>query len=251
MSLNGAGTLTIRTYLVRGLLAGLIAGVLTFVAAYAFGEQSVDAAISVEEGGHTGQGAEEPVSRQVQSTWGLATGTVAMGLALGGILGLATAFGQGRLGRLRPREVAVTLAGIGFVAVCLVPFVKYPANPPAVGQADTIGQRTAMYMGLLAISVGAAILAVVLRQRLARIVDGFVATLLAGAAFVVLAGLAIWLFPAINEVPADFPATLLFSFRRASVFTQFVLWSTLGVSLALLLSAVSGRVTRHREALGA
>ena len=180
--------MTARNFLVRGLLAGLIAGLLAFAVAYVVGEPHVDAAIAVEEANaaHEAEHAENPpadghtheheddegtvVSRANQSTWGLATGTLAVGIALGGVTGLAAAFAVGRIGRLRPSQSTALVSLIGFVAVTLVPLLKYPATPPAVGNPDTIGDRTLEYFGLMGLSVLAAVGAVVLAAPRPRVV---------------------------------------------------------------------------------
>ena len=62
--------------------------------------------------------------------------------------------------RLRPRALSVLLAAGAFVAVYLVPFLKYPPNPPAVGQSDTIGDATGWYLVMVLVSVVLAIAAV-------------------------------------------------------------------------------------------
>jgi len=49
----------------------------------------------------------------------------------------------------------VLLAATGFVAIDLVPNLKYPANPPSVGKPETIGIRTALYFIMIAISLAA------------------------------------------------------------------------------------------------
>jgi predicted cobalt transporter CbtA len=53
-----------------------------------------------------------------------------------------------------------------------------------------------------------------------------------------LAGLvtitAIALLPTYTEVPADFPATVLYEFRMASLATQLSLWATIGLALGEL-----------------
>jgi hypothetical protein len=41
--------------------------------------------------------------------------------------------------------------------------------------------------------------------------------------------------PSFQEVPADFPATLLWSFRLASLGTQVVLWTGIGLLFAALM----------------
>lgn len=127
----------VRTFLIRGMLCGIAAGLLVFIFAKLFGEPSVDSAIGFEEqlahlaGGHEHE--EEIVSRDIQSSWGLFVGVMLYATALGGLFSLLNAYAWGRMGRLGARASAALLAGASFVAVCLVPFLKYPANPPSVG----------------------------------------------------------------------------------------------------------------------
>lgn len=163
-TVNGA---TVRNLLVRGMLAGLAAGVLAFVVAYLLGEPRVDAAIAYEES-HSHEHEMEIVSRTLQSTAGLATGVLVYGVALGGIAALAFCFALGRIGRFGPRATALLLAGAALVAVYLVPFLKYPANPPSVGDPDTIGKRTLLYFLMMLLGVLLAVAAVILGKRLAR-----------------------------------------------------------------------------------
>src|SRR5581483_5660921 len=130
----------VRGLLVRGMLAGLAAGVIAFAFAWVFGEPQVDLAIGFEDHMHQMAGdAPEPelVSRAVQSTVGLLTGVLVYGAALGGIFALTFAYAQGRMGWLGPRTTAAVLAASGFVALILVPQVKYPANPPSIGNPET------------------------------------------------------------------------------------------------------------------
>ena len=260
--------LTARSFLVRGLLAGLIAGVLTFAVAYFVGEPSVAGAIAIEEAASSesvdtaaaeetadhdhevaadgtvaehSHGEDAEVSRSTQSTWGLATATIVFGVALGGILGLASAFAAGRLGRLSVRASTMVVTAVGFGAVYLVPYLKYPPNPPAVGNPDTIGDRTSMYFVMLAVSVIVAIVAVVVARRLARTMDSWNATLLATAGYGVIVGLVAWLLPMFDEVPVGFPGDLLWEFRIASLTVQTTMWLAAGLVLAALIHSVYRR----------
>jgi len=54
--------------------------------------------------------------------------------------------------------------------------------------------------------------------------------LVAAGGFIVIVSVAGWLLPGINEVPADFPATVLWRFRLASLGIQAVLWATFGLA---------------------
>lgn len=251
----------VRTLLVQGMLAGLLAGVLGFGFAWTIGEPPVEAAIAFEAhiaSAHShGDGEEEEiVSRPVQSTAGLGTGTLIYGIALGGIFALVFAAAYGRVGPLAARGTAALVGGLGFVAVSLVPFLKYPATPPAVGDPETIQHRTAMYLVLLLISVVAMVLAVMMRQRLAPRFGGWDATLIAAGAYLVVTALAYLVLPAVNEIPQQalpsvvdavgdaeitFPPTVLWSFRVAALGLQAVIWTTIAL-------VFGGLAQRHLDA---
>jgi predicted cobalt transporter CbtA len=227
-----------RDFLIRGLLAGLFAGLVAFGVAYVVGEPSVDAAIAIEESAHGGG---ELVPRSLQSTVGLLTGTAVAGVTLGGLVGVLSALALGRLGSLGVRGVSLSLASMGFVSVSLLPFVAYPPNPPAVGHPETIGTRTELYFILVAISIIAAVTAVVVGHRLAARWGAWYATLSAVVGYLLVTLTAIALLPSYSEVPADFPATVLYEFRVASLVTQLALWATLGVTLGELLYRLQRR----------
>jgi predicted cobalt transporter CbtA len=241
----------VRDLLIRGMLAGLIAGLLAFGFAKVFGEPQVDRAIAFEEqnagaeaAAHQheetaalehehGEGA-ELVSREVQSTLGLFTGVVVYGTAFGGLFALAFAFLYGRVGGIEPRQLAALLAAAGFVAIVLVPALKYAPNPPAVGDPGTIGYRTGLFFLMLLISLGALTFAVEIGRRLLARHGGWNATLIAGGAFIGIIAVAQLLLPDINEVPGEFPATVLWKFRMASFGMQALMWTTLGLVFGLL-----------------
>ena len=240
--------MTARSLLIRGMLVGVVAAALAFVFAKVFGEPQVDRAIAFEAG-HETSGVVVPmlVDRSVQASWGLGIATAVYGAALGGIFGLAFAFAYGRLGRLTARGTALFVAGLGFVAVFLVPYLKYPANPPSVGRSDTIGQRTGLYFTMLLISVAAAIGAVLVARSLAPRLGTWYAVLAATGGFLAVVVLAGQVLHTVDEVPADFPATLLWRFRLASLGMQAVLWATFG----LLFGELTERALRHRARTGA
>jgi MFS family permease len=229
-----------RMLLVRGMLSGLVAGMLAFVFARVFGEPSVGAAIDFESAEQAAKGeAPDPelVSRSVQSTLGLATGVLVYAVAFGGLFALAFALAYGRIGRLSARATAVVVALGGYLAVFVVPFLKYPANPPSIGNPDTIGERTAVYFGMVALSITLAVAATYLGRRLTSRLGAWNAALVGGAAFIVAAALGALLLPPINEVPEGFPAAVLWNFRVTSLGIQLIMWTT----MALLFGALVHR----------
>jgi len=247
-----------RALLVRGLLAGLLAGIVTFLVAYQVGEPHVEAAIAVEESGASGGApvAEEPhthggdapaeqgsddeqgdtsVSRGDQRTWGLLSGTLAVSVALGGLVALVTAGTLGRIGTLRPGQSTALIALIGFVSVALVPFLKYPATPPAVGHGSTIGDRTALYFGFTLVSLLAAVVATYAASRLRDRIGTYGSVVAGIAGYLTVVLVAGQVFATVDEV-GDFPADTLWFFRRSSLFTLATMWGVIGVVLTGLVS---------------
>lgn len=233
-----------RSLLLCGLVAGACAGLLATGFAEVAGEPAVKQAIAFEHAQAKAAGKPpdvELVSRTVQRTAGLLTGAVVYGLALGGLFALAFGFVYGRVSRASPARTAFWLAAAAFLVIYLVPFLKYPANPPAVGSPDTVGRRTALYFVMAAVSLIAAVAAVRVRAWLSRRSRAAAATPVGVAAYlllVVAAGIAL---PGVEEVPAAFPAVTLWRFREASVGTQLVLWATIGLVFAAGAQRVMSR----------
>lgn len=220
-----------RILLVRGMLAGVVAGLLVFALARWIGEPQVERAIAFENSLDRAKGgAPEPeiVSRRIQSSLGLLTATVLEGTAVGGIFALVFAFAFGRMPVTNPRALSALLAELGFVTISVVPALKYPANPPSVGNPETIGVRTAAFFLLIAFSVVAMVLAVKVERRLHERLGGWNAALVAVVFFSIAIAAVSHFLPEFNEVPAGFPVTLMWKFRVAALEMQLLLWSALG-----------------------
>jgi len=243
--------MTARTFLIHGLIAGFLAGCAAFLVGFAIGEPNVDAAIAIEEAGAADAHTHAPedsadeeaaeVSRATQSTWGLLTATLAIGTAVGGVIALVAAGAMGRLGRLTPGQSTAAVCAIGLVSFSLVPFLKYPATPPAVGNPDTIGSRTGLYFGFVAISVAAAVIGTLLARRTWPAIGAYAATVAGGLTYLALVGTAAAVLPTVAEA-GEFPATTLWSFRVSSMLTLVALWTTLGLVLTGLLGRQRSRV---------
>lgn len=267
-----------------GILSGALAGLLAFVFARVFVAPSIHAAIDYESGRDAaqhalGQTAEampesvdaEPFSRAIQANLGSGLGMVAFGVAMGALFAVVYTVSLGRVGTLRPRTLAVLVAGAGFLTIFLLPFVKYPANPPAIGHPDTIGDRAGLHLIMVVGSVVLLAAAVWLGRRLAPKVGNWNAGLAAGAAFLVAGGILMVILPALGRLSANvaeygprttetpqpltdpgghivypgFPADTLFEFRFSSIGAQVVLWGVLGLVFGPLAERVlrRGRVS--------
>jgi hypothetical protein len=260
-----------KKLLVRGMLAGAVAGLLAFVFARIFAEPQIQAGITYESGRDAAQealdkaagmpaAAAEPelFSRAVQANVGIGVGMVLFGLAMGALFAVVYTICLGRVGDLRPRTLAVLLAGGGLLGVYLVPFLKYPADPPAIGHPETIGPRGGLYLIMVVCSLAFLAGAVWLGRRLAARYTTWNAVLLAAAAFAVAIGIVMAVLPPLGHLPANvdqygrhatetplplrrpdgsiaypgFPADTLYLFRLYSVAAQLILWTAIALVFA-------------------
>ena len=247
--------------LLRGMLVGIVAGLLSFALLKVVGEPQVDRAIAFEsqmdeakdkakadeamaKGMPMAPDAAEPelVSRPVQAGIGLLTGVVVYSVAFGGLFALTFALIYGRAGGLGPRGTSVVLSAVGFVTIYVVPNLKYPANPPSVGDPETIGIRTGLYFSMILISLIGMVAAGKLRLSIFDRLGGWNAALIAGAFYIIAMSAAAFLLPAINEVPEQFPAVVLWQFRVASFGAQLLMWASIG----LLFGALAERLLTPR-----
>jgi predicted cobalt transporter CbtA len=238
----------------RGLLAGAIGAVLAFVFARLCAEPVIGRAIAFEDGRTDAENAHgvhehgaELFSRGVQSNAGLGFGVLIFGVAMGALFGVVFCVVLPHAGSAAPQSLSLLLAAAAFVAVYLVPFVKYPPNPPAVGQSDTIGARTGWYLATVLASVVLTIAAVWLARGLTVRFGAWKGRLLAAGAYVAAVGVVLMLLPSTDETPQPvrdasgavvypgFPADVLYEFRLLALATQLVLWATIGLVFATLV----------------
>lgn len=238
----------------RGFVIGILAGLLAFGWAKVFAEPAINVAINFESAQDEAKAAAavaagkqpepetpEIFSRTVQSGIGLLTGLVVVGAGIGCIFAIMFAFANGRLGDLGPGPSAALLAFLALMTVYVVPALKYPANPPSVGEPETIKYRTGMYFLMMAISIASTIGAFLLRRRLVPKFGSWNGSLIAIGVYLVVIGFFFFLLPGINEVPTAFPAVTLYNFRLASLSIQVVLWGAVGVMFGYAGAAALAR----------
>ncbi len=136
-----------------------------------------------QEAGH--EHGVELFTRGVQANIGMGFGVLAFGVAMGALFAVAYCVAYGRVGNLSPRLLSVLLAGGMFLSLYVVPFLKYPANPPAVSLDETIRQRTLLYLLMVVLSAALLAGAVWLGRSLLERFDAWSASLIAAAAYVV------------------------------------------------------------------
>src|ERR687890_1473641 len=217
----------VSVYLRRGMAAGLLAGLLAGLFAFLVGEPALDRAIALEEAS-AGAHHEEIFSRPTQKA-GLFFATGLFGVTVGGVFGIVYAFFRDRLAPRRDLGRSISLAGAIFVGAFLIPFLKYPANPPSIGDPATIRERTAAYFTLVVLSLLATLIAwLAARSLKARGVGALRRRLTVGAGLVLVVAVLFLSLPA-GPSAEGFPSGVLWAFRFSSLGTQVVFWAGLGL----------------------
>ena len=217
----------VSAYLRRGMAAGLLVGLLAGLFAFVVGEPVLDKAIALEEASE-GAHDEEIFSRSTQKV-GLFFATGLFGVTVGGIFGIVYAFFRDRLAAGSELGRSISLSGAIFVGAFLIPFLKYPANPPSVGDPSTIRERTAAYFALVALSLLTMLVAWLSARALkARGFDAPRRRLIVGAGLVLVVAVLFLSLPA-GPSAEGFPSGVLWAFRFSSLGTQVVFWAGLGL----------------------
>lgn len=208
-------------------LAGLLAAAAAAGFHWFFTEPLIDRAVEIEARARAAAGApEEPVvSRPVQKL-GLFAGFLLYGAAWGVLFGLL-------VHSVRRWYAGVGLGRLGFFlalflgwSVALFPMLKYPANPPGVGAAETIDYRQEIFLGFLALSLAGATVALAAERRLGRSGGARAAVVLAYALYLVLI---FFLLPD-NPDPVKIAPELVRRFRLLSLAGQILFWTVMAAA---------------------
>jgi hypothetical protein len=258
----------------RGVAVGALAGLLAFIFSRIFVEPVIQTAIDYESRRDDAQmaldkAAGHPMamdsvsifSRDIQRNIGIGTGLVLFGVTMGALFAVAFIVAYRRSGRsLGPRTLAALVAGGGFLAIYFVPFLKYPANPPAIGHPATIRDRGLLYLTMVVVSLVALIAATVIASKLRNRLGAWNSALVSGLGFVVIMAIVMAALPSLGELHSNvvtfghfssetpqplrdakgvivypgFPADTLFKFRLYSVINQVILWGAIGLAFGAL-----------------
>jgi predicted cobalt transporter CbtA len=219
------------TFIAIALLSGAIAGATLGIVNQIVVEPFIDRAIDIENQNAIAAGElfnpnDYAAYRIWQKGGEIAAGTV-LGVSIGALFGIVFAYARDSIPGSSNKKKALLLAGVMWLVLFMVPALKYPANPPAVGDPDTISYRQSIYVAFLAISGLSALGLAYLYRRLGTmqakkaIVPAIYAAIVA-AAFVAMP-------PNPDEITA--PMDLVTNFRIASTFTMSMFWGLLGVIL--------------------
>jgi hypothetical protein len=222
---------TLRSAIVAGLLAGLLAAVFHQVLT----EPVIDRAIAAEEARETarpGHAHEAPVVSRGGQKVGLVVGLLLYGAVWGLLVGLGLhATRDSAPSGWNPARRGLVVAALLGWSVAVFPFLKYPGNPPGVGEPDTIGFRQALYLGFIVLSVLGLVLAVALRRRATARGAG---SWIVPVAFYVVWAVGLYALMPPNPDPVELSETIVRPFRALSLAGLVVFWAAFALALAYL-----------------
>ena len=227
--------ISLGTALKAALLAGLAAGLVAAAFHFLVSEPLIERAIALEEQLRgAGDSGAAPISRGGQRV-GLFAGFLLYGLTWGLLFGAVYHLARRRLPGAGPVGRGLTLALLGYWSVALFPFLKYPANPPGVGDPATLGYRQGLYFGVLVLSVVATGLAVTLARAVRRRAGATAACWWLALAVLAAFDATIYLAMPSNPDPVPMPAELVAAFRASSLAGLTLFWAVMGLVVGLLL----------------
>jgi predicted cobalt transporter CbtA len=222
----------VLTSLRRGLIAGAVGGLLAGLFGYLLAEPLMDRAVDMESArsAAAGEHTVETFSRNTQHL-GFLGATLAVGLAIGILYAVVHRLVQQP--GADPWAAALRLGAAGFFALSLVPFLRYPANPPGTGDAATIDARSSAWTASLVIGlVGVAVAGLLARQVAEKGIRPSLRQLMVVG--VLAATIALTFVLPDNTDPINAPIDLIWQFRLLSIATLALLWGGLAATIGLL-----------------
>ena len=212
-------------------MAGFIHGTVNF----AIVEPYLDQAIGIENQSLFASGEAEDTlefwaeyeSYRIWQKSGQVLAGVILGVAMGSLFGIVYALSRNSLPGKTDVTKAVILSLIMWITIYLIPFLKYPANPPTVGDGDTVILRAVLYVSFIAISGISALLFYKISKKFQN-----------NKKYLGIIGYGIFIsvvFFAMPENPDNItaPMNLVTEFRFMSVLGVTSFWGSIGIILGL------------------
>jgi predicted cobalt transporter CbtA len=219
------------TFITITLVAGAIAGTMLAIINQGIVQPFIEQAIALENQRAAAEGEMiNPIEFDDYRIWQrigqIAAGTI-LGTSIGALFGLVFAYSRNSIPASSNLKKALILAGVMWLVLFIVPALKYPANPPAVGNPDTIYYRQSLYVAYLAISGLTALGAAFLYRKLGnnQVKKALIPAIYSGII------IAAYLTMPANPDSITAPMDLVAGFRIASGFTMSVFWLLLGIIL--------------------
>jgi predicted cobalt transporter CbtA len=236
-------TLFIVIVLISGCFAGLIHGGLNLVLV----EPYLDQAIGIENQTLFATGEEEDttsfwVEYNSYRTWqkgGQVLAGAILGTSIAALVGIVFLFVRKSLPEGNNVKKMLILSGLMWFTIFVIPFLKYPANPPTVGDAETVVMRGILFLSFIAISGLGAIAFYQVYKKIQN------KKFLAFVGYATFISVVFFLLPG-NPDEITAPMELVEGFRGASFVAVSVYWLTLGLILGGFIEKLQERLNLNR-----
>ena len=225
------GYIFILIVLISGSLAGAIHGTVNFTIV----EPYLDQAIGIENQNLFASGEEEDnpqfwaeyESYRIWQKSGQVLAGIILGIAMGSLFGIVFALSRNSLPGKNDVTKSLILAGLMWLTIYIIPFLKYPANPPTVGDGETVMLRAILYVSFIVLSG----IGVVIFYKLSRKLQsnkkyfGLIG-------YIVFISVIFFIMPE-NPDEVNAPINLVNEFRLMSVLGVSSFWLSVGIILGL------------------
>ena len=229
--------------LISGCFAGLIHGGLNLVIV----EPYLDQAIGIENQTLFATGEEEDTSSflveynsyRVWQKGGQVLAGAILGTSIAALVGIVFLFVRKSLPEGNNVKKTLILSGLMWFTIFVIPFLKYPANPPTVGDAETVVMRGILFLSFIAISGLGAIAFYQVYKKIQN------KKFLAFVGYATFISVAFFLLPG-NPDEITAPMELVEGFRGASFVAVSVYWLTLALILGGFVEKLQERLNLKR-----
>jgi predicted cobalt transporter CbtA len=222
------------SFLVVAVISGAISGTIFGLVNLALVEPYLDRAIGIEVQNAVSAGEEvNPIEHVNYRFWQkggeVVAGTI-LGMSFGALLGIVFVFGRKLIHGSNIKK-ALVLSGVIWLVIFMIPALKYPANPPTVGDPDTINYRQYLFISFILISGFTALGLSIIYHKINR-----KSSFKLLAVSVIYTGIIVGAFIAIPPNPDKItaPMDLLNGFRIMSMLTMTIFWVVLGITFGLI-----------------
>lgn len=229
--------------LVSGASAGLIHGMINFAVV----EPYLDQATMIEGRNIMAAGDVQDATKfwaeyegyRVWQKGGQILAGVILGTSIGSLYGIVFALSKDALPGRGHIQKALVLAGVMYVVLYVVPFLKYPPSLPGTGSEETIMFRTVLYLVVVAVSGFGA----VGFYKISKLLRGH-AKLFSLAGYCVMVCTMLIIMPDSSDMETISSSDgMLNEFRMASAAGVAFFWASAGVLLGLFW----GRLHSYRQ----
>ena len=210
------------------LSSGVIAGIILAFLNLGIVEPTIDKAIALEVQKQVSSGENVNMSELIDYRYwqkaGAFAGGAIYGAGLASLFGVVFVYSRSKFPGQNNKQKAIFLAGGMWLVLFLMVALKYPANPPAVGDPETIYYRETLYVGYIMISglaaLGMAVIWIRTRMNSKKIIIPLMYAAIMVTAYVVMPS---------NPDKIEISMDLIQTFRILTAITIGVFWGILGI----------------------